>query len=105
MIKSLHDKIQAISFHCKGHLLCFRCKKYLDGNAVAVIAECENGAPYTKLTINIPEVELANNELIVKTWGENEHLAVAAMETGLFKDTGKRIIAGFTEAQIWKVVE
>jgi hypothetical protein len=31
-------------------------------------------------------------------------VARAAFETGLFHDTGKRIQAGFSQAQIWKVI-
>ena len=63
----------------------------------------DNGEPFAVLTCCIPGVELEENEILVKTWSENEAVAKAALDSGLFEDTGKRISTGFVSAQVWRV--
>ena len=61
------------------------------------------GERIATLTVNIPEAEIADDEIIVKTWSENEGIAKDALASGLFEDTGRRIPTGFVEAQVWRV--
>lgn len=57
------------------------------------------------LTVNIPDADLEDGEFAIKNWSGNESVAQAAMATGLFIDTGKRIPTGFVEAQVWRFKE
>lgn len=59
------------------------------------------GMPWSRLTINLPDQDLAEGEIIVKTWGENQKLRAHALATGLFTDTGRRVETGFCTAEIW----
>uniref|UniRef100_A0A6M3IK18 Uncharacterized protein n=1 Tax=viral metagenome TaxID=1070528 RepID=A0A6M3IK18_9ZZZZ len=78
--------------------------KYMNGaKAIKIISEdCE---PFATLTVNIPEVihELEEDEILVKTWSENEEIANELRNSELFTDTGKRVSTGFVQAEIWKV--
>ena len=65
----------------------------------------EDNISYAVLTTNIPEVELKEREILVKGWSENEGICQTARESDLFEDTGKRILIGRVEAQIWKIKE
>ena len=65
----------------------------------------DNGEPFAILSVNIPDIMLQENEVIIKNWSENETLAAAAMASGCFVDTGKRIRTGFVEAPIWKALK
>jgi hypothetical protein len=56
------------------------------------------------LTVNIPEADLEPGEILVKTWSENESLAAAALASGHFRDTGKRVKTGWCEAEVWEVI-
>jgi len=78
---------------------------YFGNGRLAIQAvDCVDGEPYGTLTCNIPDVFLKNNEILVKTWSENEGLAKAARESGLFRDTGKRVSTGFVQAEVWEVL-
>jgi hypothetical protein len=87
-----------------GETLTLHRRTYSSGN-VAITAECEDGEPWTVLTVNLPEsAQLdARGEFAVKTWSENEPMREPALASGLFVDTGRRIPAGFTEAEIWRL--
>lgn len=58
--------------------------------------------PFGVLTVNIPGVTLDEGEYLIKTWSENEHIAAAALASGLFEDTGRRVVCGETEAEVWR---
>lgn len=49
------------------------------------------GEPYATLTVNISAEKLADDEVIIKTYSENEYVALEAWKTGLFEDTGRRV--------------
>jgi len=65
----------------------------------------ETGEPMGRLTINLPNETLAEDEFAVKDWSENTFVAEAAFKTGLFEDTGRTIQAGFVEAPVWRFKE
>lgn len=62
--------------------------------------------PFGTLTTNVDGVNLKEDEIIVKTWSENEHWYAHVLITCPFlEDTGKRVKTGFCEAQIWRVLK
>jgi hypothetical protein len=77
------------------------CGRY-SNDRLAIQANCDDGL-YGKLTVNLPESQLGANEIFVRTTEENEHLAKAAIKTGLFEDTGKKISSGFIKISIWRL--
>jgi hypothetical protein len=56
------------------------------------------------LTVNLADAVVRNGEILVKTWSENEPLARAALQTGLFEDTGRRLRVGAASVQVWRIV-
>ena len=97
------DIINNTHFVCNQRSLHLECRSYFKGEATAIVAVDDSEQVYGKLTINIPEVELKDYEILVKTWAENERLAAAVLKTGLFEDTGLKVKTGFVEAQIWRI--
>ena len=68
-------------------------------------ADCVAGEPFGKLSFWQEGVThlLPPEEFCVKTWSENGW-ASSVFKSGLFEDTGKRIILVYgTEAPIWKL--
>ena len=63
----------------------------------------DEDGPAGYLSCSIDYVDLGNTEFLAKTWSENEELAAAALQSGLFEDTGRRVPAGFTAAQVWRI--
>lgn len=79
-------------------------RRYSNGRLCVELIDATDGSPFATLTVNIPTAELGDWEILVKTWSENEMVAKAALASGRFKDTGKRINTGFVQAQVWEVL-
>lgn len=76
-----------------------------EGHPMAVIIESSLGEPYAALSVNIPEASprLKPGQFFAKTWSENAMIAIAALASGIFVDTGLRIPTGFVEAHLWEI--
>lgn len=61
--------------------------------------------PYVGLTKNVRPNDCKDDEIIVKTYEENAHLRQPLLDLGYFEDTGRRIPAGFTELEIWRLTD
>jgi|GEM_PF-4538587 len=75
---------------------------YQNNNRIALRVFDKDGTPLATLTCNLPDEELAEDEFFVKTWSENGPISEAARQSGLFVDTGRRVQAGYCEAEVWK---
>ena len=83
----------------------FSIDRYSIGRRTAIELICsEDQSPFCTLTTNLPHVELEEQEVLIKTWSENEEIAKAALTSGLFRDTGKRVSTGFVQAEVWEVL-
>jgi hypothetical protein len=78
---------------------------YQHGGATAIVMELQDGEPLCTLSVNIEGVKLPEGTFLAKTWSENAEIAKAALDSGLFEDTGKRVPTGFVEAQVWRFKE
>ena len=80
-------------------------RQYGMGGRTAIVAMCDEGV-YGKVTVNDPEVTLAEGEILVKTWMENEWVPQLLEQLpGNFRDTGRRVRMGYAEAQIWSFIQ
>lgn len=86
-----------------GRPLYVETSAYAEGGATAITLLTENGSPFLKLTVNVPDIPLEDGEILVKTWSENEPYIPLILETGYFKDTGKRVKLQFVEASVWTI--
>lgn len=96
--------IEGTCFQCAGYNVRLHCAQYGNGR-LAIQAICDDGEPYGNLTVNLPNEELGEGELFIKTWGGNEELTACALATGLFIDTDRPIVTGWTTAETWKLVK
>ena len=60
----------------------------------------EEGEPIAYATVNIPEYFLEENEIIIKSYSENEGMLDALEEAGVIKKTGKAVNTGYVFADI-----
>lgn len=79
--------------------------KYTAGPIAICLIDSTTEEDVCTLSTNLhnPEYQLKENEFFAKTWSENEDIAKAALQTGLFEDTGVREPTGFVEAQVWRI--
>ena len=99
MIQDLQGKTMKFG----GEDLTFHISHYIEGGDTAVVLATETGEMHAVLTVNIEDTLLKEDEILVKTWSENEDIARACLETGFFEDTGLLVPTGFVTASIWKV--
>lgn len=89
--------------------------KYIDeGEYSLVFAKYQNRAiaivlnqGYERIatvTVNIPGVELERDEVLVRTWGDNEGIAESLENAGIITFTGRVVPTGYEKAKIYKLV-
>jgi hypothetical protein len=85
-------------------------RRYSDGTPAITVIEAEpediDDDLFAVLTVAIEgaAAQLQEDEILVKLWSENGCLS-HFVEADCFEDTGKRIEAGFAEAQVWKILD
>lgn len=78
--------------------------KYSNGRKAIELYEEATGEPYMMVTVNIPMVALAENEVIVKDYSENEGIYLALLNADILAPTGKSTPAGFTNCPIARIL-
>jgi len=76
--------------------------KYADGNTA--IRLTQDGMPYATATINDPDADLLENEVIIKNYSENEGILEALEEAGIVQSLYP-LSYGFTTAIVCKVLK
>lgn len=77
-----------------------------DSDVPAIELVSPKGEPIARLSTNLPECKekLEEGEFFAKTWNENESIARACLESGLFEDTGKRAQVAWVDVPVWRIV-
>jgi hypothetical protein len=95
-------KIGFRNWLCEAHLA-----KYGNGRtAIQLFAygEGPGGIPIAKATVNIPEYDLPEGFVIIKDWQENEGMLAALEQAGIVQDSGQRVMTGFVQAAVCKLL-
>lgn len=77
--------------------------RYANGR-VALILMSEEGQ-VACATVNLPEHDIQANEIIVKTWNENEGMLEFLSRNQIAVPTGREISTGFVKARVCKLVD
>lgn len=100
------NKIADVKTHLYGKAvdLILYQTKYADGAPCLMLYE--GGIPYARVSVNVPEYRhlLSEDSFFIKTWSENEKVAQAVFNLGLFEDTGLKIkVSQFSSAPVWRL--
>lgn len=76
--------------------------RYANDRLALQLTDVEDGSPIATLTVNLPDLPLAEGEFFVKSWSGNEGIADSCRKSGLFVDTGKRVCTGHVQAEVWR---
>jgi hypothetical protein len=55
-------------------------------------------------TVNMPEIDLQPDEVIIKTWSENEAMLDFLIHNHIVADTGREVQAGYEKARVCKLL-
>jgi len=70
--------------------------------------DADDCGPYgdlTKARTRGMQVDLADNEVLVKTYNENDFLREPLLASGYFEDTLRRQEVGFVELEVWRITD
>lgn len=81
----------------------FQYAKYANGR-IAIMATDE-GQPLCKCTVNIPDIDIANDEVIIKDYSENEGVLQDMIDIGMVSIPRKIIDTGHANAAICKLLK
>ncbi len=80
-----------------------RCRlqfsRYANGR-LAIQLHDDRGEPFATATINVPTMPLAEDQVLIKDYGENEGLLMALEEAGVVRTTGVRCRLGYVQADV-----
>lgn len=79
--------------------------KYPNGRLALALVDPHTGEPLAKITVNVPECPLQEDEIIVKSYSENLGMLEWMLNSGLAEDTGKPVIVGREIAEIVRITD
>jgi len=89
----------------KTYIVHIRQGFYAGGRLALELIDDRLAGPVAKITVNLPEAELSEGEILVKTWTENEPMTAFLVANGIAEDTGCRVWTGHAEAWVMKLAE
>lgn len=71
----------------------------------ALIITDEYGAPILKASVAIPEYSIADDEIFIKNWLENEGILDELIKLGIIEHTGIKLATGHVYADLCRILE
>ena len=75
-------------------------ERYGNGRVKLRLRDRDDGEPVATATINVPEEPLAENEVIIKDYSENDGMLAALLDAGVVEPTGRVCVSGMVQAPI-----
>lgn len=97
------EAVKAARFTVFGDECRFELKEYPNKRLALQVVTTKYGEPMGMLSVNLPDVAIPDGCIAVKNYSENEAMAAAAYETGVFEETGVKAQTGFVSVPIWKI--
>lgn len=80
-------------------------QRYAEGGRVAItLIDTSDGAPYATASVNMPEILLADDEVLIKDYSENRGMLAALEASGVVVRTGKAVRTGFVQIPVAKLL-
>ena len=94
-IKAVIDTAYCKQTECMIHKL-----RYPAGQALALIIESLDGEPLMTASVNLVDEHLADNEVAIKDWSENEGIRECLEKLGVIGPVKRSVKTGFVTATI-----
>lgn len=79
-------------------------KQYSNGRPAIVLLDFEDGSPYAVATVNLPELNLEDNQTFVKSYSENAGMLDFLVKNNIVKYTGKQASNDFVTVDVVEVI-
>ena len=74
--------------------------KYSNGRTAMTLIDTEDGAPVMVATVNVPETDLNEGEIIIKNYGENEGVLEFLVDNGITSSPVRWITTGWVKCPV-----
>lgn len=79
--------------------------QYRDNDRTAIkLIDAETGEPIATATINLPECQLGDDEVIIKDYSENEGMLDALVKANIVEATGMMVQSGHVTCPVVKLI-
>lgn len=79
-------------------------KQYSNGRPALILLDFEDGSPYAVATVNLPELNLEDNQTFVKSYSENAGMLEFLVKNNIVKYTGKQASNDFVTVDVVEVL-
>jgi hypothetical protein len=79
-------------------------KAFYQNKQTALVLKDKMGDTVAVCTVNLPGVQLASDEVIIKTWSENEPMLDFLIKNNIVQDTGREVPTGYVFARIVRLL-
>ena len=98
-IDLLDEPIEFCGWKCR-----IRFSRYKNGRPAIHLVSLQ-GEPVATATVNLPEVELFDGEVLVKDYSENAGIKQLLIDAGILEETGKQVVWGYSIFPICRLTE
>ena len=84
-----------LTAHEQSYNVTIRLSKYHNGRTAIELYDAEDGEPYATATVNIDNVLLADNEVLIKDYSENEGMLDFLIHNNIVTPTPNGVQSGF----------
>jgi len=77
---------------------------YRNGRIALQLNDITDGMPVATATVNVPEITIADDEVIIKNYAENEGMSAALMNAGIISFPVKSIRNQFVTFMVHKLI-
>lgn len=79
-------------------------KKYGNGRTAIQFLDAEDGCPIVMATVNLPDADIAEDEVAIKDYSENEGILQELMDQGVVSAPLRYKASGFVRVPICKIL-
>jgi hypothetical protein len=75
-------------------------RQYGNGRTALVLEDSYDGEPIATCTINLPDEDLADNEVIIKDYSENQGMLDTLISAGIISHPKRHVQSGYIVAPV-----
>ena len=92
-------RVMFLGYECK-----LQFGKYGNGRTAIELVDAHNGEPIATATLNMPRVPLAENQVFIKDYSENEGMLAALEAAGVVRAMGVHVPSGFASLPVCELL-
>ncbi len=88
----------------RGNRLAVVYGRYANNRQAIRLVDAETGEPYLVATVNIPEVDIQEDEVLIKDYSENAGILPALESAGIVQSTDQLVATGYVHVTVCKLL-